>query len=449
MPIRNAVIIGVALITSLVCYHKATHSRYADQFVLAMQLVEDNYVEPVKAEQLFENAMMGMVGNLDEYSAYISPQQFQLFSQNIDQQFVGIGIIVQGPPQTNQLTVVTPVYDSPAYRAGLRAGDVILEIDGQRAEMWSVDQAVERIKGPQGTTVTLTIQHEGTDQRSTVVVARDLIQTRSVLGDTRADHGKWNYYLEEDPTIGYIRITTFGERTSEEMKDVLRFRGHPIKALILDLRGNPGGLLSAAVEVSDMFINQGVIVSIRGRRKEDRETYSASPKNTIFDPAIPMVVLVDGYSASASEIVSACLKDHGRAAIVGQRTWGKGTVQNVIMMEHGKAALKLTTASYWRPNGKNIHRRRGASEADDWGVRPSAGLEVVLTAEQYRKVLEQRRDRDILREGTEQPPHGPPAASVIEDPQRKRAVEYLQSKSKDQNVKAARAGTPARQLKAA
>lgn len=437
MPIRNAVIIGVALITSLVCYHKATHSRYADQFVFAMQLVEDNYVEPVKAAQLFENAMMGMVGNLDEYSAYISPQQFQLFSQNIDQQFVGIGIIVQGPPQTNQLTVVTPVYDSPAYRAGLRAGDVILEIDGQRTEMWSVDQAVERIKGPQGTTVTLTVRHEGTDQRSTVVVARDLIQTRSVLGDTRADHGKWNYYLEEDPSIGYVRITTFGERTSEEMKDVLRFRGHPIKALILDLRGNPGGLLSAAVEVSDMFINQGVIVSIRGRRKEDRETYSASPKNTIFDPAIPMVVLVDGYSASASEIVSACLRDHGRAAIVGQRTWGKGTVQNVIMMEHGKAALKLTTASYWRPNGKNIHRRRGASEADDWGVRPTEGLEVVLTAEQYRKVLEQRRDRDILREGTEKPPHGPPAAPDVEDPQLKRAVEYLQSKIKDQNMKAA------------
>ncbi len=437
MPIRNAVIIGVALITSLVCYHKATHSRYADQFVFAMQLVEDNYVEPVKAAQLFENAMMGMVGNLDEYSAYISPQQFQLFSQNIDQQFVGIGIIVQGPPQTNQLTVVTPVYDSPAYRAGLRAGDVILEIDGQRTEMWSVDQAVERIKGPQGTTVTLTVRHEGTDQRSTVVVARDLIQTRSVLGDTRADHGKWNYYLEEDPSIGYVRITTFGERTSEEMKDVLRFRGHPIKALILDLRGNPGGLLSAAVEVSDMFINQGVIVSIRGRRKEDRETYSASPKNTIFDPAIPMVVLVDGYSASASEIVYACLRDHGRAAIVGQRTWGKGTVQNVIMMEHGKAALKLTTASYWRPNGKNIHRRRGASEADDWGVRPTEGLEVVLTAEQYRKVLEQRRDRDILREGTEKPPHGPPAAPDVEDPQLKRAVEYLQSKIKDQNMKAA------------
>lgn len=449
MPIRNAVIIGTALIASLLCYHKATHSRYAEQFVFAMQIVENNYIEPVTSDQLFENSMTGMVGNLDEYSAYISPQQFQLFSQSIDQQFVGIGIIVQGPPQTNQLKVVTPVYGSPAYTAGVRAGDVILEIDGRRTESWSVDQAVERIKGPRGTTVTLKIQHDAAAKPETVVVTRDLIQTQSVLGDTRADQGKWNFFLKEDPRIGYVRITTFGERTSEEMKEALQFSNHPVKALILDLRGNPGGLLSAAVEVADMFLDSGVIVSIRGRRKEDCETYTASPENTIFDRAIPMAVLVDGYSASASEIVSACLKDDNRAAIVGQRTWGKGTVQNVIMMEHGKAALKLTTASYWRPNGKNIHRRRGASEMDDWGVRPDQGLKVELTEEQFRKILQQRRDRDILRTPGENTKRESLTAPAADDPQLQRAVEYLRPQFEHTSKKAAQIFTYPRNLEPA
>ncbi len=430
MPIRNTVIIGIALVVSLLCYHKATHSRYAEQFVFAMQVIENNYIEPVEPHKLFENAMVGMVGNLDQYSTYIGPEQYQLFSQSIDQEFVGIGIIVQGPPQTKQLQVVTPVYGSPAYRTGLRAGDVILEIDGTPTDQWTVEQAVEKIKGPRGTTVTLTIKHEGAKQSETVVVTRDLVQTRSVLGDTRADHGRWNYYLQQHPEIGYIRITTFGERTADEMRDVLPFHSHPVKALILDLRGDPGGLLPAAIAVCDMFIDQGVIVSIRGRRKEDSQVYRASPENTLFDRHLPMVVLVDGYSASASEIVAACLKDHKRAAIAGQRTWGKGTVQNLIMMENGRAAIKLTTASYWRPNGKNIHRRRGATDKDVWGVRPTPGLEVKLTPEQYQKLLEQRRARDVLRESDDNAVSAPKDLPKIDDPQLQKAVDYLKSKMK-------------------
>ncbi len=425
MPTRNALIIGIASILSVVCYEKATHNRYARLLAHAMQVVEDNYVEEVDAPQLFENAMTGMVGQLDQYSSYIPPKQLQLFQQNLDQEFVGIGIVVEGPPQTDHLTVVSPVYGSPAYDAGLRAGDVILEIDGQSAKAWTLEEAVERIKGPRGTTVTLVTRHAESDESRTTVVQRDLIHTKSVLGDTRANGGSWNYFLQDDPRIGYVRLTTFGERTAEELQEVLAFSQHPVEGLILDLRGNAGGLLSAAVSICDMFIETGTIVSIRGRRKKDQEVYTASPSNTVFDSSIPMVVLVDRYSASASEIVAACLKDHGRAAIVGHRTWGKGTVQNIIMMEQRTSAIKLTTASYWRPSGKNIHRRRNATEQDDWGVRPSKELDVELTPEQYREVFKQRRERDVLHTPDDA---GQEAIPAINDPQRNRAVEYLQSR---------------------
>jgi carboxyl-terminal processing protease len=177
-----------------------------------------------------------------------------------------------------------------------------------------------------------------------------------------------------------------------------------------------------------MVIDDGVIVSTRGRHEVDQKTFEAKPAATILDRSIPMVVLVDRYSASASEIVAACLQDHERAAIAGQRSWGKGTVQNVIKLEHGTSALKLTTASYWRPNGQNIHRGKEAQEDDDWGVRPSPGLEVVLTDEQYRALYEQRSARDVLsEEGGAQTPAAN-ASVPVTDLQLERAVDFLKKR---------------------
>ena len=427
MPVRNTITIAVAAIVALACYEKATHNRYASTLTHAMDIIEDNYVEEVKPRELFENAMKGMVNNLDEYSDYIGPDYFQQFQQSLDQEFVGIGVVVEGPPDADELRVVTPVFDSPAYRSGMRAGDLILEIDGVLTRTLTLNQAVKKMKGPPGTTVEVVIQHDSEEESVRLVVERQLIRTKSVLGETLHKDGQWNYFLEEDPRIGYVRISTFGERTVEELSDVIRFRGHPIEALILDLRGNVGGLLEAAVETSDMFISEGVIVSTRGRRERDDYTYVATPQNTVFDPSLPMVVLVDRYAASASEIVAACLQDHKRAIVVGQRTWGKGTVQNVIPLERNTTALKLTTASYWRPSGKNIHRGRNATEADDWGVRPTKGFEVILTEDQYRALYEQRRAREVLQE--EVAPKVEPAPE-ISDPQMQRAVDHLKQKLK-------------------
>jgi carboxyl-terminal processing protease len=427
MPLRNTITILIAATISLACYEKAWRNRYVSTIAHAMGVIEQNYVEEVEPRELFENAMHGMVTSLDEYSDYIGPDFFEQFQQSIDQQFVGIGIVVEGPPESEALRVVSPVYDSPAYRAGMRAGDAILEIDGEPTASMTLTDAVKRIKGPPQTKVQLVIRHANSDEEITISVMRDVIRTKSVLGDTLLEDGEWNYFLEEKPHIGYVRITTFGEFSASELKEVLPFEDHAIDALILDLRGNVGGLLTAAVETSDMFIDEGLIVKTKGRNGWDDKVYYASPENTVFTAkATPIVVLADRYSASASEIVAACLKDHGRAVVAGERTWGKGTVQNVIPLEGGTSALKLTTASYWRPNDKNIHRSRKATEEDDWGVRPSPGLEVKLTEQEYQKLYEQRRNEDVLRDKDTPGTSNDPQQEPIEDPQLEKAIDYIE-----------------------
>ncbi|MFO7906765.1 MAG: S41 family peptidase [Planctomycetota bacterium] len=425
MPIRNALAIFVTAVVSLVCYEKATHHRYLSTISHAMDLIEKNYVEEVEPRELFENAMRGMVSGLDEYSNYIDARHVEEFEQQIDQEFVGIGIVVEGPPEADQLRVVSPVYDSPAYRAGIRAGDVIVEIDGDPTAGLPLTEAVRKIKGRRKTEVELVVRHPGEEKTVTVEVTRDLVRTKSVLGDTLLENGQWNYFLEENPRIGYIRVTAFGERSASEMARVLPFENHSIDALILDVRGNIGGLLKAAVKISDMFIDQGLIVRINGRGGREGEVHRAS-SDMIFDPSIPVVVLVDRYSASASEIVAACLKDHGRAVVVGERTWGKGTVQSIIPLEGGESALKLTTASYWRPNGKDIHRKREATEDDDWGVRPTQGLEVTLTEQQYQELYQRRREEDVLRDKDASGSQEDSDEESIQDLQLKKAVDYLE-----------------------
>jgi carboxyl-terminal processing protease len=422
MPLRNTLTIIVVAIVSLICYERAPRNRFASIISHAMKLVEDNYIEEVPERELFENAMRGMVNELDQYSDYIGPEHFQQFRQAIDQEFVGIGVVVEGPPDADRLRVLNPIYDSPAYRAGVRAGDLILEIDDRPTSKMKLNEAVEKMKGPPGTRVTLVIQHPVAGAKPLrLEITRELIRTKSVLGDRMQTDGRWSYYLETDPRVGYIRITTFGEYTASELREVLPFADHPIDALILDLRGNVGGLLDAAVETCDMFIDEGTIVSTRGRRSEEDMTFTAKPENTLFNRTTPMIVLVDRYSASASEIVAACLQDHQRALVAGQRTWGKGTVQNVIPLEHDTSALKLTTASYWRPNGTNIHRAEDAGENDVWGVRPAPELEVTLTDQQYQALYEQRSARDILSEEG----GAKVSATPLDDLQLQRAVEYL------------------------
>ncbi len=418
MPRRNLVLILVSLVVSFACYDRAAHNHYARTVATAMDIIETYYYEPVEKRPLFENAMQGMVSRLDPYSAYVNPPSLERLNRGIEQNFVGIGILVAGPPQRPEITVISPVLGSPAHKAGIHAGDVIVEVEGQSTESLTLDQAIGLIKGPRGTPVRIKVRRPPNDEILEFTIVRDRVKTRSVLGDTRRPDGTWNYFLREHPDIGYVRIVSFGELTPEELREVLAFSDHPVRGLIIDLRGNPGGLLQTAVSVADMFLDGGVIVTTRGRNGRRGDEFFATP-GTVVPRDLPLVVLVDKLSASASEIVAACLQDHRRAVIVGERTWGKGTVQRIFRLEGRRSGLKLTTATYHRPSGANIHRRQGATEEDEWGVRPDPGYEVKLDDETYRELYRARQQRDVL-EG-----EIPAEAFEVEDRQLERAIEAI------------------------
>ncbi len=355
--------------------------------------VERNYVTEVDRRELIESAIRGVLGKLDPYSSYISPDELERFRTSVESEFGGIGIQVAA--DEGQIQVLSPMYGTPAYRAGLLAGDRILEIDGKNTEGMTLDEAVERLKGDEGTSVKLTLLHPGKDARETVTITREKIHIETVLGDRRRPDGAWQYMLDPKQRIGYVRLVAFSRDTPAELERVLtQLKAEDLRGLILDLRFDPGGLLSAAIEVSDLFIAEGRIVSTKGRNSPER-VWDARKEGTF--EGFPIVVLVNRYSASASEIVAACLQDHQRAVVAGERTWGKGSVQNVIDLENGRSALKLTTAGYCRPNGKNIHRFPDAKPTDSWGVSPDPGFEIKLADREMVDLMRDRRMRDVLQ----------------------------------------------------
>jgi carboxyl-terminal processing protease len=455
MPLRNLVVLATAVFLAFACYQRASRNRFADSFSRAMNIVTTDYVDEVEPRVLFEGAMNGMMDQLDMYSGYTPPREYSQFREQIEGEFPGIGIMVEVDEKSKQLMVLAPLPGSPAAKAGVKSRDVIEAIDGKATDEQPLEKAIGMIKGPAGTNVTLTLRRQGETEPIIVTVARAPIAIESIMGDARRDDGTWVYHLLDHPNIGYIRLDSFGERTTDDFRkalDSFREPGQEIDGLILDLRGNEGGLLKAAVETCDMLIDDGVIVSTRGRGGEQRDSYSATA-GTELDPDLPIVVLVDRYSASASEIMAACLQDHQRAVIAGERSWGKGTVQNIEELEGGKSAIRLTIATYWRPSGKDIHKRRKSTDADDWGVRPEADLETKLTQDQYKQRALARRNRDVTplaelmqpkpklpSETTTPPvinPEAPPvpvpdpseddaATTDFVDPQLERAIEYLQ-----------------------
>ena len=399
MLARNLTIIVLTAVGSVVCYQKAQWNRHASTISEAITLIERAYVEDVDSKRLFEDAMSGMVRGLDPYSSFIPPVDYQQFQEGLSQEFGGIGVMVEVNVLTGRLQVVSPIPNSPADKAGVLAGDMILEIDGEDTTGLAIRDAVDRIHGVVGEPVKLKVLHLGANEGVELSIVRAEIKTDSVLGDARREDGTWNFELKEDPRLRLIRVTTFGERTVDEFRHALedsQKEGKPLGGIIIDLRDNAGGLLTAAIGMCDMLLDKGTIVSTRGRGGVVTRKFEASP-DLALDKSVPIVVLVNRFSASASEIVAACLQDHGRATIVGQRTWGKGTVQNVFPLEPGKGGLKLTTSSYWRPSNKNIHRKKDAPEEEDWGVRPDDGCEVAIPEEDLPILFRNRRLRDAYR----------------------------------------------------
>lgn len=365
-------------------------------FADTVDQIERNYVKPIDRRELMEAAIRGALSKLDPYSNYIGPEELDRFRNSIEAEFGGIGIQVS--IDGGRLRVISPLVGTPAYRAGLMAGDHITKIEGESTDGITLDEAVRLMKGKVGTDVSISIRHLHNPKEIDVTLKRAIIQVETVLGDLRDENDRWKFRIAGENHIGYIRLNAFSRNTARDLRRAVQdLQKDGFQGLVIDLRFNPGGLLSSAVEVCDMFISDGKIVSTKGRNVRER-TWRAHKPGTF--EGFPMAVLINKYSASASEIVSACLQDHNRAVVIGVRSWGKGSVQNVIDLEGGKSALKLTTAGYERPNGRNIHRFEGASEQDEWGVSPNDGYEVKLDNAETSKYLRYRRDRDIVASKT-------------------------------------------------
>jgi carboxyl-terminal processing protease len=384
---------------SLFCWQATQGAKPKDEmlelyglFVDAVEKVEAHYVRPVSRRELLESALEGMLQNLDPHSTYINTTEWRTFRRQLEGRFGGIGIQVGVDPETGRLRVIAPMVGTPAYEGGILAGDQITEIDGKSAEGMTQERAIEVLTGRPGTPVKLTVLHEGVEDPETIEITRAFIDVPTVLGDRRKPNDQWDFMLDKDKKIAHIRISSFNQNTADELKKALaQITDEGAKGLILDLRDDPGGLLSAAVEVSDLFLSGGEIVSTKGRNTAPKhyEAHRDSPYEEL-----PMVVLVNQNSASASEIVSAALQDHGRAVVVGQRTYGKGSVQSILDLEDGYSVLKLTVASYYRPSGENIHRFRNSKPTEKWGVTPDKGMEVKLTPPEYRQWALGRIDHD-------------------------------------------------------
>jgi carboxyl-terminal processing protease len=431
MPRRNYLTIVAAVVISVVCYFAADRNPLGRSFSEVADLVQRHYVGRVDRQSLWAAGVRGMLNELgDPYSEYINPAEAAEFDAILNQEFGGIGIYVDVDQGSKRPVVISPIIGSPAYKAGVLAGDVISKIDGQPTREMSYADATSHIRGKVGDVVKLTVERAGkTEPIDLPPIERQIINTDSVLGDTHDATGHWTLLLPTASKIGYVRITSFGERTVGELKAALEeLKSQGMQALMLDLRNDPGGLVPAAVGVCDLFVVQGKpIVSTRGRGGQIEREYVAGGGEKHLD--FPMAVLVNEYSASASEIVAACLQDNGRAKIIGERSYGKGTVQNFLPLSGHEGVLKLTTANYCRPSGRNIQRPSDEKESDQWGVSPDAGFEVKMTEEQFRKWMQWRRERDRFR--TAQAGDNARAVDTLKhDPSLAKAVEYLETQIK-------------------
>jgi carboxyl-terminal processing protease len=312
-----------------------------DTFASVLAIVQKNYVEPVTTKRLIDGAISGMLASLDPHSAYLTPDLYRDLEVETRGSFGGLGIEIT--IKNGALTVVAPIEDTPAYRAGLKAGDQIIKIDDDFTKDMSLTDAVKRMRGPKGSKIKLTLHRNNVPELFTVTLARDVIKIQSVKSKTL------------DGGYGYIRVTTFQENTGDGVEkaiDEFESKDHgKIKGIVFDLRDNPGGLLNQAVKVSDDFLDGGLIVYTQGREENQQQKYFSHKKKDFVD--YPMVVLVNGGSASASEIVAGALQDQKRAVILGTQTFGKGSVQTILPLDD-HSALRLTTARYYTPTGRSI-----------------------------------------------------------------------------------------------
>lgn len=355
--------------------------------------IKNDYVEPVEDKQLLESAIRGMLTGLDPHSAYLDPEQFKELQVGTSGEFGGLGIEVG--MEDGFVKVIAPIDDTPAQRAGIQAGDLIIRLDDTPVKGMSLGEAVKIMRGKPGSDITLTVVREGEEKPLKIVITRAIIKVKSVK----------SRMLE--PGYGYVRISQFqaatGDSLARTISELRREADDGLKGLVLDLRNNPGGVLNAAVSVSDAFLDKGLIVYTEGRVADSRLRFNATPGDVI--EGAPLVVLVNQGSASASEIVAGALQDHRRAIIVGRETFGKGSVQTIVPLNNG-AAVKLTTARYYTPNGTSIQAE---------GIVPDIKLDDVrisLIESGFEPIKEANLSRHLSNGDAQEPAPDAPAPAA-------------------------------------
>jgi len=376
-----------------------------------LSYVESNYIEDVQNSKLIDNAIKGMLDDLDPHTVYLPPENYKEMKVDTKGEFGGLGIEVS--VKNEQLVVVAPIEDTPADRAGVKAGDLIVKIDGQATKGMNLMEAVKKLRGPRGSKVLLTLQREGKEGSFDVSLRRETIQIKSVSSEL------------VDRSYGYIRVKSFQEKTARELSReydrlLKQAEGGLLKGVILDLRNNPGGLLDQAIRVADEFIDSGVIVSTMGRKGSFQEVEMAHKEGT--RSYTPMITLVNEGSASASEIVAGALQDHGRSVLLGSQTFGKGSVQTIIDLDDG-SGLKLTIAHYYTPKGRSIQAL---------GITPD--ITVSASPPAVSEELNYVREKDLRghfeaekKEKKEEKPRIQKEVDVEGDIQLRRALEYLKT----------------------
>jgi carboxyl-terminal processing protease len=354
-----------------------SNSMYEDLkvFTDVIGYIQKDYVEETKSKDLIYGAIKGMLETLDPHSAFMPPNMYKEMQEETKGRFEGLGIEIT--IKDGILTVVSPIEDTPAFKAGILAGDQIIKIDGDSTKNFTLMDSVKRLRGPRGSKVTITIMREGFAKPKEFTLLRDVIPVRSVRHELL------------DKNYGYIRLSQFQEKTDGEFEKAIKSLEEEskgtLKGLILDLRNNPGGLLDQAVKISDRFIDSGLIVSVEGRKEDQKIKFYAHPDGQLS--RYPLVVLVNGGSASGAEIVAGAIQDHGRGILLGTQTFGKGSVQTIIPLKDG-SGLRLTTARYYTPNGRSIQAKGIVPDFIVKPARPEEEKEVVVPKLPSEKDLE-------------------------------------------------------------
>ena len=405
--------------------HRDDDYAFVNTLMTIHRQVAESYVEPVDEEKLRLGAIKGMLEQLDPYTAYVPPAEEERFNRLLEGSYKGVGIMLEQNKDTKEIEVITPIEDSPAQKAGVLPGDVILKVNGEDIRNLAIEEVMKKVQGPVSTDVRLTVRH-ATGEEAELTMTRQEIVMPTVKGYRRRPDNSWEYWVNNKPKLAYARVTQFTPDTTAKLRPLLeQLLGEGMEGLILDLRFNPGGRLDQAEEVVDLFLKEGVIDVTKGRSRPERVT-TAKAAGTL--PEFPMVVLVNEHSASASEIVAGALMDNRRALVVGARTYGKGSVQEVSRLERG-GELKMTVAYYYLPSGRLVHRKQGAT---DWGVVPQ--IIVPMDEEAQKWLFQNQEETERFRRPTTQatqpatrPATGPATTQATTKPTTQRTDTQLEA----------------------